>query len=314
MKAICAALLVFLVMVFVGEADAGGRQYVKIGTGGITGVYYPTGGAICRLLNRDRNVHGIRCTADTSGGSIDNLNGILKDRFQFGLVRSDILYNANEGGRTGELRSVFSVHSESLTIVARKDSGIRTLRDLKNKKINIGTDGSPEREAMNTVMKAFRWDTRSFQRVSELPSAEQILALKSGTIDAAVFMADHPSGRIKEATSSCDTIIVPITDSALKRLIQTIPYYRSAVIPGGIYCGADKSVESIGFATTLVTSVQVPDQVVYNLVKAVFDNFDQFRKLHPAFSHLNPVEMANTGLSIPQHEAALKYFKARGYK
>lgn len=313
MKAIHLVLLVFLVSVLAQEASAQ-RQSITIGTGRITGVYYPIGGAICRLMNRNRNIHGIRCSVETSGGSIDNLNNIQEGRYQFGLARSDILYKKFNSSGKKQLRSVFSVYSESLTIVARKDSGIRTLRDLAGKRVNIGTQGSPEREAMDIVMKAMHWNINSFRNAAELPSAEQVQALKYRNIDAAVFMVGHPSGLIKEATASCDTIIVPVTDTALARLIRTIPYYRSARIPGGIYCGNGERVESFGVATTVVTSNQVPSHVVYRLVEAVFNKFDQFRKLHPAFSTLDPVESANTGVPVPQHVGALKYFKELGYK
>lgn len=313
LKSIHVVLLVFLVAALAQEASAQ-RQSITIGTGRITGVYYPTGGAICRLMNRNRNIHGIRCSVETSGGSIYNLNSIQEGRYQFGLARSDILYKKFNSSGTKQLRAVFSVHSESLTIVARQDSGIRTLRDLAGKRVNIGTRGSPEREAMDTVMKAMRWNTKSFRYAAELPSAEQVQALKYRNIDAAVFMVGHPSGRIKEVTASCDTVIVPVTGTSLARLIQATPYYRPARIPGGIYCGNGEQVESFGVATTVVTSSQVPSHVVYRLVESVFNQFDQFRKLHPAFSTLNPVESANTGVPVPQHIGALKYFKERGYK
>lgn len=320
MKAICVAFFVFLSAVFTGDADAA-RQSINIGTGSVTSVYYPTGGAICRLMNRYRREHGIRCTVMSSGGSIDNLKAIKEGRFEFGVVQSDLLYHAFSGtaqfaekGGNKELRAVFSMHPESLTIVARADARIRSLRDLAGKRINIGRRGSTEREAMDAVMRAFGWTTRNFRLAAELPSNEQTLALKYGKIDAAVFIVAHPSGEIKEITSSCDAVIIPVAGSEIERMVRGTTYYRSAVIPGGIYCKNDQDIQTFGVAAVLTTSARVPEKVVYHLVQAVFRNIDQFRKLHPAFINLEPVEMINECISAPLHDGARRYFHERGLR
>ena len=188
------------------------QKFITIGTGGVTGVYYPTGGAICRLVNKGRKEHGIRCSVESTGGSVYNLNTIRAGELDMGVAQSDWQYHAyhgtskfKEAGPFKELRAVFSVHPEPFTVVARKDSGIKDFMQLKGKRVNIGNPGSGQRGTMEVVMAALGWDKGSiFTLASELKSAEQSRALCDNKIDAMVFTVGHPSGSIKEATTTCD--------------------------------------------------------------------------------------------------------------
>ena len=303
-----------------GPTAAAEQQFISIGTGGVTGVYYPTGGAICRLVNKGRKEHGIRCSVESTGGSVYNVNTIREGELDFGVAQSDVQYNAYNGtsqfadqGPFEKLRAVFSVHPEPFTVVARADSGIKTFADLAGKRVNIGNPGSGQRETMEVVMNALGWDKSTFALASELKSAEQSQALCDNKIDAMVFTVGHPSGSIKEATTSCDSIIVPVTGPEIDKLVEDNAYYRKATIPGGMYRGTDEDVETFGVGATFVTSADVPDDVVYVVVKAVFDDFDQFKKLHPAFANLKPEEMIKDGLSAPLHDGAVKYYKEQGW-
>ena len=303
-----------------GGSSQAADQFISIGTGGVTGVYYPTGGAICRLVNKGRKEHGIRCSVESTGGSVYNVNTIREGELDFGVAQSDVQYNAYNGtsqfadqGPFEKLRAVFSVHPEPFTVVARADSGIKTFADLAGKRVNIGNPGSGQRETMEVVMNALGWDKSTFALASELKSAEQSQALCDNKIDAMVFTVGHPSGSIKEATTSCDSIIVPVTGPEIDKLVEDNAYYRKATIPGGMYRGTDEDVETFGVGATFVTSADVPDDVVYVVVKAVFDDFDQFKKLHPAFANLKPEEMIKDGLSAPLHDGAVKYYKEQGW-
>ncbi|MDJ0949402.1 MAG: TAXI family TRAP transporter solute-binding subunit [Alphaproteobacteria bacterium] len=295
-------------------------QFITIGTGGVTGVYYPTGGAICRLVNKGRKEHGIRCSVESTGGSVYNLNTIRAGELDFGVAQSDWQYHAYNGtakfkekGANKDLRAVFSVHPEPFTVVARKDAEVKNFQDLKGKRVNIGNPGSGQRGTMEVVMKAMGWSKTDFQLASELKSAEQSAALCDNKIDAMVFTVGHPSGSIKEATTSCESVLVNVSGSAVDKLVADNDYYRKATIPGGMYRGNDKDVQTFGVGATFVTSAKVPEKVVYQLVKAVFENFGQFRKLHPAFANLKESEMIKDGLSAPLHPGAAKYYKEKGW-
>ena len=299
--------------------QAADQKFVTIGTGGVTGVYYATGGSICRLMNKNRKVHGIRCSVESTGGSVYNLNTIAAGELDMGVCQSDWQYHAYNGtskfekkGANKNLRAIFSVHAEPFTVVARKDSGIKEFKDLKGKRVNIGNPGSGQRGTMEVVMKAYGWTKADFKLASELKSAEQGKALCDNKIDAFVFTIGHPSGSIKEPTTSCDSVLVPETGPKIDKLVAENDYYRTATIPGGMYRGTDTDTKTFGVGATFVSSTDVDEKVIYNVVKAVFENFDQFKKLHPAFKVLKKEEMIKDGLSAPLHKGAIKYYKEAG--
>jgi hypothetical protein len=295
------------------------QKFVTIGTGGVTGVYYPTGGAICRLVNKNRNKHGIRCSTESTGGSVFNLNTIRAGDLDMGVAQSDWQYHAYHGsskfkdkGANRELRAIFSVHPEPFTVVARADSGIRNFGDLKGKRVNVGNPGSGQRGTMEVLMEASGWKMSDFALASELKSSEQSMALCDNKIDAMVFTVGHPSGSITEATTSCDSVLVNVTGSAVDKLVDENDFYRTATIPGGMYNGNPNDIKTFGVGATFVTSTRTPANVIYQVVKAVFENFDTFRKYHPAFRILDKRQMIKDGLSAPLHAGAVKYYKEAG--
>ncbi|MFZ2289853.1 MAG: TAXI family TRAP transporter solute-binding subunit [Halopseudomonas yangmingensis] len=296
------------------------QSFLTIGTGGQTGVYYVVGQSVCRLLNRNSNEHGIRCNAPSSGGSVANVNGIRSGDFNMGIVQSDIQYKAFQGienfeanGAYGELRALFALHGEPLTVVARRDANIRTVEDLKGKRVNIGNPGSGQRDTMDVVMNALGWSRGDFAMASELGAAEQASALGDNNIDAMVYVVGHPNGSIQEATTTVDSVVVSVSGPAIDQLIETYPYYTKAVIPGGIYRGNDQDVETFGMRATLVSSTATSEEAAYQTVKAVFDNFERFKRLHPAFATLKEEQMISEGLSIPLHDGAQRYYRERGW-
>jgi uncharacterized protein len=300
-------------------AQAQQPTFITIGTGGVTGVYYPAGGAICRMMSRTRAEHGIRCGAESTGGSVFNVNAIRNGELEFGVAQSDVQFNAFNGqgnfkdqGANPELRSVFSIHPEPFTVVARKDANIKTFEDLKGKRVNVGNPGSGQRATMEVLMNQMGWTMDDFALVSELQANEQSQALCDNNIDAMVYTVGHPNGSIKEATTACDSVIVTVDNDAVKTLIVEKPFYRTATIPAGMYRGTDADTNTFGVGATIVTSAEVPDDVVYALTKAVFENMDQFRSLHPAFANLDPKQMVKDGLSAPLHPGAQKYYREVG--
>ena len=282
-------------------------------------MYYPTGGAICRLVNKGRKAHGVRCSVESTGGSVYNLNTIRAGELDMGVAQSDWQFHAYNGtskfkdkGANKDLRAVFSVHPEPFTVVARADSGIKDFMDLKGKRVNIGNPGSGQRGTMEVLMGALGWDKSTFALASELKSSEQSKALCDNKIDAMVFTVGHPSGSIKEATTSCDSVLVSVTGAAVDKLVADNDYYRHATIPGGMYRGSPNDVKTFGVGATFVSSTKASADTVYTVVKSVFENFDQFKKLHPAFGVLKKKEMIKDGLSAPLHDGAAKYYKEAG--
>ncbi|MEC7816235.1 MAG: TAXI family TRAP transporter solute-binding subunit [Pseudomonadota bacterium] len=294
------------------------QRFVTIGTGGVTGVYYPAGGAICRLVNMDRKDHGIRCSVESTGGSVYNLNAISAGELDLAVAQSDWQYHAYngtsqfEGDKVDKLRAVFSLHPEPFTVVASKSSGIKTFEDLEGKRVSVGNPGSGQRATAEVLMDEMGWTLDKFSLAAEIKAAEQSQALCDGNIDAFFYTVGHPSGAIKEATTSCDSVIVSVDNAATESLISENPYYRKAVIPGGMYRGSDEDVTTFGVAATFVSSTDVPDDVVYEVVKAVFENFDSFKRLHPAFANLQKEEMVSDALSAPLHPGAAKYYREAG--
>jgi len=294
------------------------EEFITIGTGGVTGVYYPTGGAICRLVNKGRKDHGIRCSVESTGGSVYNVNTIKEGELEFGVAQSDIQYNAFNGvvqfdGDAFEgLRAVFSVHPEPFTVVARADSGIKTFDDLKGKRVNIGNPGSGQRATMEVLLEKMGWTTGDFALATELKAAEQSAALCDNQIDAMVYTVGHPSGSIQEATTACDSVLVEVSGDAVSALVEEFPFYSVATIPGGMYRGNDGDVKTFGVRATFVSSDAVSDDAVYAVVSSVFENIEDFKGLHPAFANLTAEEMATQSLSAPLHDGAAKYYKEKG--
>ena len=305
--------------VALGSGPVAAEQFISIGTGGVTGVYYPTGGAICRLVNKMRKETGIRCSAESTGGSIYNINTLRAQELEFGVAQSDWQYHAyrgtskfEESGAFEGLRAVFSVHPEPVTIIARDDSGISNITDLKGKRVNIGNVGSGTRGTWEVIEEAMGWERSDLKLASELKSAETGQAVCDNKIDAYFWLVGHPSALTQESLATCATHLVNAVAPEIDKLVAERPYYRVATIPAGMYNNQD-DIKTFGVGATFVSSTDVPDEVVYTVVKAVFDNFDQFKKLHPAFGNLTEAEMITDSLSAPLHPGAKKYYEERGW-
>ena len=302
------------------SAPAQEQKFTTIGTGGVTGVYYAVGGAVCRLLNKDRKAHGIRCSVESTGGSAFNINTIKAGELDFGLAQSDVHYNSTKGmgqfkdaGAYADLRAVYSVHPEPFTVLARKELNATKFEDLKGKRVNVGNPGSGTRASMDELLEALGWKISDFSLASELKADEHGPALCDNKIDAFYYGVGHPSANIQDPTTSCGAKLVSIGGPAVDKLLSGKPYYAKATIPGGMYANNPQATQTYGVMATMVTSAKVPEAVVYQLVKATFDNFEEFKKLHPAFANLKPEEMVKNGLSAPLHVGAAKYYKEKGW-
>ena len=296
------------------------QKFITIGTGGVTGVYYAAGGAICRLVNKDRKNHGIRCSVESTGGSVYNINTIRAGELDMGVAQSDWQYHSMKGtsafkdqGAFNELRAVFSLHPEPFTVLVRKEAGVKTFADLKGKRFNVGNPGSGTRASMEELLGAMGWTMGSFSLASELKADEHGAALCDNKIDGFFYGVGHPSANIQDPTTTCGAKLVSVTGPAVDKLLKGSPYYAKATIAGGLYAGNPDPTQTYGVLATFVSSSKVPAEYVYQVVKAVFENFADFKKLHPAFAHLDPKSMIKDGLSAPLHDGAVKYYKEKGW-
>jgi TRAP transporter TAXI family solute receptor len=295
------------------------QKFITIGTGGVTGVYYAAGGAICRLVNKDRAKHGIRCSVESTGGSVFNMNTIKAGELDLGTVQSDVMYNAAKGtgqfkeGPYTELRAIMSLHPEPFTVLARKELNAKNFSDMKGKKFNVGNPGSGTRVSLEELLTAMGWKLSDFALASELKADEHGAALCDGKIDGFFYGVGHPSANIQDPTTSCGAKLVSITGPAVDKLLAEKPYYSWATIPAGLYPNNPQETKTYGVLATLVASSRTSPDTVYVVVKALFDNFDEFKKLHPAFANLSPEEMVKNGLSAPLHDGAVRYYKEKGW-
>ena len=316
---VSACLLLALAAPPMKTAEAAETNFITIATGGVTGVYYPAGGSICHMVNKGRKDHGVRCTIESTGGSGVNTEKLRYGEVEFGIVQSDIHYQALHGqegyldiGPFEELRSVFALHPEPFTVVARKDSNIKTIQDLKDKRVNIGNPGSGQRGTMETLMRAMGWDKTIFSEVYEFKASEQSRALCSNDIDAMVFTVGHPNASITEAATFCDSILVDVSGPEISKLVAKNDYFRHVIIPGDMYEGTPTPTHTFGVGATLVTTSRIGNETVYRVVKSVFEDMDTLRNMHPAFANLKKEDMVSGGLSAPLHPGAEQYFREVG--
>jgi len=311
--------LIFICISFFSSLGLAKKRYVTIGRGGVTGVYYPTGGAISKMINKKRKIYNIRASVESTGGSVYNINMVISGDLEFGIAQSDRQYQAYKGlaewkktGPQADLRSICSLHPEIITLVASVESKIKTLPDLKNKRINIGNPGSGHLGNALDILLATKLRPDVDFKAEQLKAAEAPKMLQDNRIDAFFYTVGHPNGAIKEATSGKRKVLF-VALSPVDRLIQAFPYYVKANIPVKHYpMASNKSpVSSVGVVTTFVTSKKVDADVVYAITKELFDNLDEFKKLHPAFSRLTRKGMLK-GLTAPLHEGAKKYYKEAG--
>jgi TRAP transporter TAXI family solute receptor len=321
------ASLAVAVTFSVPTASVSAAEFISIGTGGPTGVYFVVGNSVCRMVHKEAaegrksgRKHGLRCAAPSTGGSNYNIGQIKEGELQFGVAQSDWQYHAYngsskwEGNQYGDLRAVFSVHPEPFQLIAGKDSGISSWDDLKGKVVNIGNPGSGQRGTMEVLMAARGMSVDDFKQATELTSSEQVNALCDGKVDAIAYTVGVPNGAIGQAIDGCGASFVNLDSAAEEKLVNDNPYYAFANIPAGTFYKSQSSdATTFGVMATFVSSASVSDDVVYEVVRAVFENLDDFRKLHPAFTNLDPKQMISNGLSAPLHDGAVKYYKEQGW-
>lgn len=302
-----------------GYAVANEPRQFLFGSAGVNGVYFPVTGAICRLMNAYSHEHGHECVVVSSGGSVHNLNGLRSNTFRVGIAQSDLHYQsyhgegrfADQGAHSG-LRSMFSVHAEPITIVARRELGAEQIEDLLGRRINIGPANSGTNATFGVLMDAMGLSESDFASLNTLRPEEQARALCEDRVDAIVYTVGHPSSAIANAISDCDGVLVSIDNEAVDALIDQLPYFRSITLPSSLYEGQDRAVTTFGVGATIVAAAETDETLVYEMTRRVFENFDDFSTIHPALVTLDQRQMATDGLTAPLHPGAARYFREVG--
>lgn len=293
---------------------------LRIGTGSVSGVYLPAGGAICTLVNRDRKSTGVHCVVAPTEGSVANLDALRAGQIDYALAQSDVVADAAAGldrftaaGPFPSLRSVFALHHEAIGIVVREDSDIDDFDDLKGKRIAIGPPGSGQRALLDLMLATRGWTLADFPASLEMAPTEEAEALCDDKVDAAIYLAGNPSGLLQEATTTCNTDVIPVPADLVAKLVAANPALRPAVVPGGMYRDTPEDVSTIGTSALLLTTAEEPADHVYLLVRSVFENLQLLTSLHPALLELKPKEMIEQPFPVPLHEGAVRYYRERGW-
>ena len=312
------AFFFLLTGLFIATQLTAATTFVTIGTGGLTGVYYPTGGAIAKIVNKSRKQHGIRCTVEPTDGSVSNVNAVMDGQIEFGIVQSDRQYQAMRGikewkhsGPQKDLRAVFSIYAESCSLLVAVDAGINSPIDLKGKRVNLGNYGSGHLGNSLDVLGTVGLDPRNELTAFYVNPVDAPKLLQDGKLDAFFYTVGHPSVALKEAISGGRKVkFIAIQNGGIDALVSSLPYYSKMEIPIGYYAGVQnkRNVATFGVCATLVTSAKVPDKVVYAVTRSIFQNLEAFKALHPAYSMTTRDSMLKC-LSAPVHRGAMRYFK-----
>jgi TRAP transporter TAXI family solute receptor len=320
MKKTSSWLFLFLGLTILAGCEEQKTHFVTIGTGGVTGLYYPTGGAIARMINKRYDQYKIKMTVESTAGSVYNINAVLSGDLEFGVAQSDRQYQAYHGlaewsqqGEQTDLRSIFSIHSESITLIASQHSGIGEVTDLKDKRVNLGNPGSGQLQNSRDVLAAAGLSEDDLM-AEHVKAVEAPGLLNDERIDAFFYTVGHPNGNIKEATAGrIKVFIVPLRGAGIDAMVERLPYYAPSTIPRSFYPQAinTEDIQTVGVKATLVTSQGVSPKIAYAITKEVFENLEDFRQLHPAYRALTKEKMLR-GLSAPIHRGALRYYREVG--
>ena len=293
------------------------KQNIIIGGGSVTGVYYQVALNVCNILNRHA-AKKFNCVGRPSLGSVFNINAVSRGLLDFGVAQSDRNWQAWngkadwEGKKVSKLRSVFSVHPETVLLVVRKASKINHVKDLKGKIINIGNPGSGQRGNAMDVLKIYGLNHKSDLKSQGLQQNEASRAIIDKKIDGFFYTVGNPAAAIQDPANSTDIDIISIDSQAMKSFVNERPYYVMSTIPKGTYKGVTKPVTTYAVKATVVTSADASEKNVYEMVKTFFTNFKDFQKSHAAFANIEPKQMLE-GLSATLHPGAAKYYKEKGW-
>lgn len=314
-----------------GHAFSGAtkRDFVLIGTGSMTGIYYSIGGGVCKFIVSGyaglNPLKKLVCSTSSTAGSVYNLNSMRRGVMDIGAAQSDVGYYAYSGNGIYEgvppmsdLRLLAYLHKEHFTIAVRKDSGIKTIDDIKGKRVNIGAPGTGVRNAMMTLFKVKGWTQKDFLVTSDLKSSEQVQALCDGKLDVISDFIGHPNAAMQEAVATCDAITLSFDRDFVRELIKEYPYYHKGLIPGNTYANNPNDTHTISVRASMYATTSLSDEMAYLVVKSIASNFSKFRELNGALKNLTLRDLVGQygdagTLNVPLHNGALGFYREVGF-
>lgn len=291
-------------------------SHMYLGTGSVQGVYFPIGGVICRLLNRHKELHNLRCTLESTGGSIYNLRELRKGNFDLVVAQSDWQYHAYKGSSTfekdgpnEELRAVFALEADPLALIVKKGSGIATFDDLAGRVVSFGYGRSLQHRVINDLLAVKGWNDDNFKDVRRMSDTKQVGELCLGKVEAILLLSSSLNDYLKDIADGCELQLLPIEGDEVAQVIKQKPYYRTGKILDNLPIEQDGSVMSFGLGATFVASESTSPKAIYHVVKEVAESFRDFKSLHPSLATLDKSELPHAGISIPLHPGAIRYYK-----
>ena len=310
--AVLAAMVVFFTGCN-GNSDVEGKKFLNIGTGGTAGTYYPIGGAMAEILNKE--IPGMSASAQSTGASVANVNMLGDGTIDLATVQNDIAYYAAHGTemfvdkKVDGLKGVASLYPETCQFVTLKSSGIKSLSELKGKRIAVGAVGSGVEANVRQILAAYgiSYDDIDAQYLS---FAEGASALKDGNVDVAVLTAGYPTASVQDIAAQNPVRLLPVEDKIADDLIAKYPFYTKTVIPGGTYAGFDEAVPSVSVMAMLVAGPTVNEELGYKVTKAIFSHLDRLQAAHAVGKQITR-DSVKAGMSLPMNEGAEKYFNEK---
>jgi len=291
-------------------------SHMLLGTGSVRGVYFPIGGVICRLLNRHKSLHRIRCSLESTGGSIYNLRELREGNFDLVVAQSDWQYHAYNGsstfkedGANKDLRAVFALEPDPLALIVQQDSEIQNFDDLENRSVSFGYARSLQHRIINDLLAAKGWDDNNFKVVRRMSDTKQIGELCGSRVEAILLLGSSLDDYLKRVPEDCKLRFVPLDGPEISGIIEEKPYYRTGEILKGRYLDTKKDVKSFGLGATFVALESTSPKAIYHVVKEIVENFKDFQSLHPSLKSLSKKELPYAGISAPLHPGAIRYYR-----
>jgi TRAP transporter TAXI family solute receptor len=308
-------LVRLIYIVFFITFTAHSSDIITIATGSTSGLYYPSGGAICRIFNLSSNGE-TKCIVESTPGSEYNLNAVEGGLNNFAFVQADEFFSylqmKQKDGKESGVQIVFPLYTETFVMIASKDSGINTIEDIKGKRINIGVDGSGVRNFTSSIIKHLGTKSTDFKSIftENQSSIEHFIC--NNIIDASLVVSGQPNSMIKNLIENCGAKIITFSQDFIKSIMQQNSFYTVSEIPGGMYFGYNQNIQTVGTKALLITSKYTNDEQIYNMVGYIIQNFGSFKQYSPVTERMT-VEALNATLPhFPVHPSVIKAFRENG--
>jgi len=310
------AISLVLCLGFAVQASAADKIFLTLASGSPGGAYYPLGGGMSVIVQK--TVEGFRCASESTGASVENSRLVGNGDSDMGMVMGSVGYNASEGNAPFEkkynLVALFQMYPAPEHIVTTAQSKIKTIADLKGKKVSIDVPGSGCSTMAKAILEEAGFNLEKDLTIANLSQTESVQALKDGVVDAVFFNFAYPGSAVMDLAATRDIVLVPVDQKLANKIVKKYPYYVKIVIPGKTYSKVDYDVLCLGDSNVMIANKKMKDEVAYKIVKAIYSNVKEGKyaliNVHPVAAQLTPQNAVNSPL--PLHPGAAKYFKEVG--